>query len=303
MLKISVAITTYNGEKYLLEQLESIKNQIRTPDEVVIIDDASTDSTPQMIKSFIEENGLDSWKFIENKENLGFIKNYRKALLETDGDVIFLCDQDDVWFEDKVESISSVMAQNPQILALNTAFLINDETAEIKKTTTKKNNFGLIDKLLKKRLEKISLSTEFHSNISPGCTMAITREIADNYVRLSKCELPHDYEMNVMAAAKGGLYFYDAALIKYRLHGENLIGLTPKEANRIEIARERLSLAEAVLNYSGKEGLYLACKNRLSALEDISLIKVLKLWLDIDYIKYFPFKERIGDILYVLGRR
>ena len=156
MLKISVAITTYNGEKYLLEQLESIKNQIRTPDEVVIIDDASTDDTTQMIKSFIEENELDSWKFIENKENLGFIKNYRKALLETDGDVIFLCDQDDVWFEDKVESISSVMAQNPQILALNTAFLIIDETGEIKKTSSKKNNFGLIDKLLKKRLVKIS---------------------------------------------------------------------------------------------------------------------------------------------------
>lgn len=303
MLKISVAITTYNGEKYILEQLSSIMNQIRKPDEVVIIDDASIDATPEIIRNFIEENGLADWRFIENKENLGFIRNYRKALLEATGDVIFLCDQDDIWCEDKVESVSSVMAQNPQILAINTAFLIIGEDGEVKQTSSKRNNFGLIDKLLKKRLEKISLSSEFHSNISPGCTMAVTRELADSYIRLSKCELPHDYEMNVMAASKGGLYFYDAPLIKYRIHGENLIGLTPKEADRIEIARERFALAEAVLNYSGKEGLYLACKNRLSALEDISLIKVLKLWLDNDYIKYFPFKERIGDILYVLGRR
>ncbi len=303
MLKISVAITTYNGEKYITEQLSSIMNQIRKPDEVIVIDDASTDSTPDIVKNFIEVNQLNNWRLIENKENLGFIKNYRKALLETKGDVIFLCDQDDVWFEDKLESISSVMAQNPQILALNTAFLIIDEDGEVRQTSSKKNNFGLIDKLLKKRLEKISLSSEFHSNISPGCTMAVTREIADSYVRLSKCELPHDYEMNVMAASKGGLYFYDAALIKYRLHGDNLIGLSPKEASRIQIAKERLALAEAVLNYSGKEGLYLACKNRLSALNEVSLLKTLKLWLDADYIKYFPFKERIGDILYVLGRR
>ncbi len=303
MLKISVAITTYNGEKYILEQLSSIMNQIRKPDEVVIIDDASTDGTPHIIKDFIEENQLTDWRFIENKENLGFIKNYRKALLETEGDVIFLCDQDDVWFEDKIESISSVMAQNPQILALNTAFLIIDENGEVRQTSSKKNNFGLIDKLLKKRLEKIALSSEFHSNISPGCTMAVTKEIADSYVRLSKCELPHDYEMNVMAAAKGGLYFYDAALIKYRLHGDNLIGLSPKDASRIQIAKERLALAEVVLNTSGKEGLYLACKARLDALNEVSLLKTLKLWLDTDYIKYFPFKERIGDILYVLGRR
>ena len=303
MLNISVAVTTYNGEKYIKEQLSSIMNQIRCADEVLIVDDASTDDTPEIIKNFIEENELTNWRLIENKENLGFIKNYRKALLETQGDVICLCDQDDIWFEDKLETISSVMAQNPQILALNTAFLIIDSNGNEKPASPKKNNYGLIDKLLKKRLEKISLVSEFHSNISPGCTMAIRKELADSYVRLTNCNLPHDYEMNVMAAAKGGLYFYDAALIKYRLHGDNLIGLEPKKATRIEIAEERIALSKAIFDYTGKNKLYTVCQNRLEALKEESLGKVLKLWINKTYIKYFPFKERIGDILYALGRR
>ena len=102
MLNISVAVTTYNGSKYIREQLSSIMHQIRCADEVIIVDDASTDDTPAIIKSFIEENGLENWRLIENKENLGFIKNYRKALSESTGDVICLCDQDDIWFEDKL---------------------------------------------------------------------------------------------------------------------------------------------------------------------------------------------------------
>ncbi|MBQ8203396.1 MAG: glycosyltransferase [Clostridia bacterium] len=303
MLKISVAITTYNGEKYISEQLSSIMNQIRKPDEVVIVDDASTDNTPSMIKAFIEENGLEGWRLIENKENLGFIKNYRKVLLECSGDVILLCDQDDVWYEDKVESVSSVMAQNPQIIALNTSFAIIDNFGAVTGRSAKRNNYGLIDKILKRRLEKISLTSEFHSNISPGCTMAIKKELAEDYVRLSKCELPHDYELNVMAAARGGLYFYDAVLMKYRLHDNNLIGLTPKRASRIDIAKERLALAGVVLNVTGKDGLYKVCEERLSALSGISFGRILKLWLNKDYNKYFPLRERIGDILYILGRR
>lgn len=303
MLNISVAVTTYNGEKYVIEQLSSIMNQIRSADEVLIVDDASTDDTPEIIKNFIEENQLANWRLIENKENLGFIKNYRKALSETTGDVICLCDQDDIWFEDKLETISSVMARNPQILALNTSFLIIDSFGNEKPASKKKNNYGLIDKLLKKRLEKISLVSEFHSNISPGCTMAIRKELADSYVRLTSCTLPHDYEMNVMAASKGGLYFYDAALIKYRLHGDNLIGLQPKKATRIEIAEERIALSKAIFDYTGKNKLYTVCQNRLEALKEESLGKTLKLWINKTYIKYFPFKERIGDILYALGRR
>lgn len=303
MLNISVAVTTYNGEKYIIEQLSSIMNQIRCADEVIIVDDASTDDTPEIIKNFIEENELANWRLIENKENLGFIKNYRKALSESTGDVICLCDQDDIWFEDKLETISSVMARNPQILALNTAFLIIDSDGNERPASKKKNNYGLIDKLLKKRLEKISLVSEFHSNISPGCTMAIRKELADSYVRLTSCTLPHDYEMNVMAAAKGGLYFYDAALIKYRLHGDNIIGLEPKKATRIEIAEERIALSKAIFDYTGKNKLYTVCQNRLEALKEESLGKTLKLWINKTYIKYFPFKERIGDILYALGRR
>ncbi|MCQ2441204.1 MAG: glycosyltransferase [Clostridia bacterium] len=107
MLKISVAMTSYNGEKFIKTQLSSLLKQIRKPDEVIIVDDVSTDNTVEIIKDFITENGLYDWKLTVNEENLGFKQNFKKALSLATGDIIFLCDQDDDWCEDTIASISS----------------------------------------------------------------------------------------------------------------------------------------------------------------------------------------------------
>ena len=105
---ISVAMTTYNGEKYVKEQLESILEQTKPVDEIVIMDDKSTDETVEIIKKIQEKSEV---KIIleVNKENVGYIENFRRAIKKTKGDIIFLCDQDDVWYKGKVEVMSGLM--------------------------------------------------------------------------------------------------------------------------------------------------------------------------------------------------
>ena len=112
MGKISVAMTTYNGEKYVTAQLYSVLNQSLKPDEVIICDDCSTDSTVSLINEFIEKNKLINFRLILNENNLGYIKNFRKAISLASGDIIFLCDQDAIWQEDKIKTMAELMENN-----------------------------------------------------------------------------------------------------------------------------------------------------------------------------------------------
>lgn len=78
MAKISVAMTTYNGSKYIIKQLDSLKNQSRKIDELVICDDCSTDNTVELVNDYIKSNNLEGWNIYSNENNLGFINNLNR---------------------------------------------------------------------------------------------------------------------------------------------------------------------------------------------------------------------------------
>ena len=80
MAKISVAMTTYNGSKYIIKQLDSLKNQSRKIDELVICDDCSTDNTVELVNDYIKSNNLEGWNIYSNENNLGFINNFKQAI-------------------------------------------------------------------------------------------------------------------------------------------------------------------------------------------------------------------------------
>lgn len=92
----SVAMCTYNGEKYIKEQLESIIHQTLPPDEIIICDDGSNDHTISAIKETMRV-WRGSWMLVQNEKNLGYKKNFQKAISLCQGDIIYLSDQDDVW--------------------------------------------------------------------------------------------------------------------------------------------------------------------------------------------------------------
>lgn len=246
---VSVAMATYNGEKYILEQLISLYNQTMPPDEVVIFDDNSTDNTVSLVCDFIKEHQLDHWSLAVNKFNLGFIRNFYQAIDAATGDYIFLSDQDDVWYTDKIEKMVAIFLSNPDVHALNTSFKkIDSNGSELQSgTRSGRSNCGLIKKVVKSgALIKIGFDSVLWRNISPGCTVAFTKACRDLFIRGRTGLCPHDWELNLFGAVLNGLYFYNETLTDYRIHGGNTIGLKQltAAARLVDTNDPRIALAE-----------------------------------------------------------
>ncbi len=106
-MTIGVVLTTYNGESFIEEQLDSILAQTVAPDLIVVVDDQSTDKTPDIVRAYALK--WDKIKFYQNKKNLGWVKNFEKGISLCDTDYIALSDQDDIWFTNKIEECSKKM--------------------------------------------------------------------------------------------------------------------------------------------------------------------------------------------------
>src|ERR1700682_2731847 len=111
---LSVAMCTYNGARFLAEQLESIATQTRLPDRLVVCDDCSTDGSVEILKSFARHSPF-AVRLEINKNNLGSTKNFEKAIGLCQGEVIALADQDDIWYSKKLERIEAVFADRPSV--------------------------------------------------------------------------------------------------------------------------------------------------------------------------------------------
>lgn len=117
-MKTSIVMTTYNAGSHLKGQLDSIRLQSVPADEVLIYDDGSSDSTVDCIEKYIDCYGLKHWSVHTNQLNLGWKRNFMEALRQAKGDILFPCDQDDVWYPDKLKIMTEMMVQKPEILLL-----------------------------------------------------------------------------------------------------------------------------------------------------------------------------------------
>jgi len=125
-MRISIALCTYNGELYLQEQLRSILEQSRLPDEVVICDDCSTDTTWTILENFKSKASFEV-RLIKNHSNLGSTANFAKAIDSCSGDIIFLADQDDIWLPQKIEIMAEIFENDPDVgMAFSDAYVTND---------------------------------------------------------------------------------------------------------------------------------------------------------------------------------
>ncbi len=334
MNKISIAMTTYNGEKYIEKQLLSLLNQSRKPDEVIIKDDDSTDDTVNIVSSFIKEHHLNNWKFTVNENNIGYKKNFYNAISETSGDIIFLCDQDDIWYEDKINEIARLFEQNNQLQAVNTSFDFidgEDDKIVIKQIKNKSNN-NLLDRRIKDAsLNRIQLGTILYKNISPGCTLTFTKQIKNDYINAGNKEIPHDWELNIIAAINNGLYFYNKSFVKYRIHQNNTIGLDKEMGVKQENNKKSLLSYDAriinakiientarsfasYIKYFDNKKIFDNTKTikqyidyriaRTAALQQRSILKVLSIYrYYYFYTKTLDFKGRIGDMICVINKK
>jgi len=318
--KVSVTMTTYNGERFVKEQLQSLKNQTYPADEVVIFDDCSTDHTVGIIESFIKEFGL-SWKLSVNKSNVGYIENFYNAIKAATGDIIFLCDQDDVWHLDKIEKIINVFQKQKDIQVLSTGFRKIDEYGRPLKTEHKPGytNHGLIKGHIKRHcIKKIDFQCIFRINISPGCTVAFKNACKLIYINNATKNWCHDWELCIFGGMIDGLFFYNEELIDYRLHACNTIGLKENSLDngnlygRVELAqmeykRTQLYMSQSLIDVMGDKNRILANKywhftsKRAEALRKNSILLWMKCILQpVTYMRAVRVRGAMGDLLYIL---
>jgi glycosyltransferase involved in cell wall biosynthesis len=216
-MNLSIAMCTYNGDVYLKEQLESIAAQTRTPDELVITDDGSTDDTLRLIEEFAVTAGFPV-RLSVNESNLGTAKNFEKAIRLCRGDVIVLSDQDDVWHTDKLESVERIFEAKPQLSLVFSNAEIVDETLR------------LFDKTLfdwvhfdgeKQRMVKSgrALDLQLRENLVLGATVAFRATLKELVLPISgNGPLVHDGWIVLLIAAVGEIDFINRPLLKYRQH-------------------------------------------------------------------------------------
>lgn len=218
-MRISVAIATYNGEKYIKEQLESIMRQTEPVDEIIISDDGSTDFTIQIISDYLQSKNT-FYRIIKNEGYHGPSGNFENALRNCSGDYIFLSDQDDVWLEDKVKSVMDVFRCNPELQMVFHDLKIIDRNGEFIATDYKSPEY-VNGKLPLDPYLEMDAST-FLCN---GMVMCISRALLEIAFPFPEGMYGgHDQWITFCALAVDQCYHLPEVLTLYRLHGGNTCG-------------------------------------------------------------------------------
>lgn len=299
---ISVVMATYNGERYLREQLESICNQTHKPDEIIIGDDHSSDSTPVIIQSFMKETKVQI-RFFYNSKRLGYAKNFRKVLGLAKGDLIFLSDQDDIWEKEKIEICEKFFDQYSDVLALSTAYRLINENG-IRKKEDRFYHLFLLGKFSSQKSKKVKWKSFIKHPKYPGMAMAIRKTLLDKIHLWGNWEnLPHDWQLNQEAAYYNGMYFLNIALTNYRLHDDNTVGMAfclsadRKEKREKMIKEIEQSLQAAALEHTDRtKYLDRAIQFQKTRRSLYSKNKILLLFLyDLLHLDYISFRSTLGD--------
>lgn len=223
-MQISVVMTTYNGKAHLLDQLNSLRTQYRQPDEVLIFDDGSDDGTTEIVQQFIQQNGLQAWSFHQNGNRKGWKRNFMDGMRQASGDLIFPCDQDDIWHPEKIAEMEQAMALNPQILLLACDYHVVYEPGALPAkiySKTRSERSGLI--------AQYGFTTHFFMNPYPGCSYAVRKSFFDAVEPLWFDGAPHDEFLWLMAALQNGAWFYNRVLMDYIRYADNASGIRYKD--------------------------------------------------------------------------
>jgi glycosyltransferase involved in cell wall biosynthesis len=276
----------YNGEKYLVDQLESILHQTLPPDEVSIYDDCSTDSTVLIICDFIKNHKLLNWHININPYNKGWRINFYDALSNCNGDYIFFCDQDDIWYPNKISTMVNIMKNNPKILVLNgIQVMVNPKNETIE-------DFGLVN--TQSHFDYSINKSDLYDNLVGwhhriGATMLLKKIIKDQLLFFERNNLfAHDRWALSVSALMDGCYWVDFPVIRYRIHDTNAtISLNTKEKRRKK--EERIQSTEGKYNYFIYlyNGMKQINPSLLVKQEYDNLIRIIKLFkIRLSIIKY-----------------
>ena len=219
----SVAMCTYNGARFLGAQLASIAAQTRTPDELVVCDDRSTDETARIVRDFAFTAPF-RVRLHVNEENLGSTKNFERALSLCEGDLIALCDQDDAWLPSKLARLEDEFARDPAALVVfSDASIVDEESRPTGQGLWE--SVGLNGAELERLKSGRGLGDLLRGSTVTGATMAVAARLRALALPIPT-DLPfiHDAWMSLLAACVGGVRPVAEPLVLYRRHTSQQVG-------------------------------------------------------------------------------
>ena len=203
---ISVAMATYNGEKFIKEQLDSILKQLDINDEIIISDDGSTDNTINIINSYNDKR----IKLIDGPK-LGVKQNFANAINNCNGKYIFLSDQDDIWLDNKVNIVLKAFNKYNATCIVHDAIVFNSNTNKI-----------IINSFYDHRKSKKGIINNIIKNSYLGCCMAFDSNMKEKILPIPNNIEMHDQWIGLLNDKYGKSVFIEDILLKYRRHNDNV---------------------------------------------------------------------------------
>lgn len=224
-LSTSIVLCTFNGARFLEAQWASLLAQARRPDEIVVRDDASVDATPTLLHALAtaaRARGV-AVRCARNRHNLGYVANFEAALRDATGDLVCLCDQDDVWHADKLATLANQFEQRPSLLLMcSDAVRVDAAGAPLR--------HSLFDVLRVSAAERAAIHAGhgfdvlLRRSLATGATIALRRSLLPDALPFPAGWV-HDEWLAIVAAALDGFDCEERALVDYRQHGANQIGM------------------------------------------------------------------------------
>ena len=283
-INLTILMATYNGEKYLEEQLESLLNQSYKAYKIICNDDCSTDSTFKILKEY-EAKYSTIIKVTQNKKQLGVVSNFEKLISETKTEYIALCDQDDIWEKEKL-MISIKALEDERNLDIPLLFhcdltLVNSNLEKVHSSFFKTRCYSFP----KKRSIDILLG---RSGVM-GNTMVFNQKLKEKILPFPKFLVVHDYWIALMNEATGKRITYSKSLIKYRIHHNNTSAILRKSFKN-KILERKITLPYQ--NIKREEVLKIFLTRVLLTSKEIETVR--------DFIQYLEFKKSKLYIIYLV---
>lgn len=221
---VSVALCTFNGERHLREQLDSLLAQDWPNLEVVAIDDASTDTSFSIIESYAKQDAR--IRCDRNNENLGYHQNFEAAIRRCQGRWIAPCDQDDIWLPNKISVLAAELASGCAVLAYGDSVLTDNQGQSLHQRLSDRMHRSSTDD---------PIPYWFANNVT-GHAMLFERSLLVNALPFPP-NLFHDWWLAYVAASVGRISYVDQCLVRYRQHAQTLTDITGSRSNPAERSR------------------------------------------------------------------
>ena len=221
---ISIALCTFNGERHLREQLDSLLAQDWPRFEIIAIDDASTDATPAMLENYAKQDSR--IRYSRNGHNLGYHRNFEAAITRCQGRWIAPCDQDDIWLPHKLSTLAAELASGGALLAYGDSALVDEHGRPLnQRLSDRMNRFSTDD----------PVAYWFANNVT-GHAMLFERNLLEHALPFPT-HLFHDWWLAYVAASTGRISYVDQCLVHYRQHAQTVTDITGSRPNPAERKR------------------------------------------------------------------